>query len=186
MPTPRAISRTWGGRLALPERGSKLPSHRLRRWSGSRIKVVDGRLTAAEWSPARGGRDTRRIRGYVAHRRIADAAGRGLDASVGRRTRPQGSPWEGADLARKPSFLRSRNTLYRPSDYTLSDRPPSDPKGTSAAIVDTTCALTADSWTRAGPTGVQSRTPSWANARRTSATSLLCRIGKGVDCTLET
>ena len=52
------------------------------------------------------------------------------------------------------------------------------PKGTSVAIVDTTCALTADSWTRAGPTGVQSRTPSWANERRTSATSLLCRIGK--------
>src|SRR4029077_2596693 len=97
MPTPRAISRTWGGRLALSERGSKLPSHRLRRWSGSRIKVVDGRLTAAEWSPARGGRDTRRIRGYVAYRRKPDIADRDDGRPIGRIARLRGAPREGPD-----------------------------------------------------------------------------------------
>jgi len=78
---------------------------------------------------------------------------------------------EGTTAVRK---LRSLPTARRTGQV--------GPKGTSVAIVDTTCALTGDSWTRAGPTGVQSRTPSWANERHVIAVP----DREGVDCTLET
>ena len=63
-----------------------------------------------------------------------------------------------------------------------------DPKGTSAAILETTCALTVDSWTVPGHRANGSSVPNTKLGERASNERHVIAVPDraGVDCTLET